>query len=88
MQSLDNLSEAAKIAHQAFLDMSNSKDMHFNFLKSLESKYESGGAPSIAENLELEKLLSIHDSNVAAFTAAMNAVTSEEEKKVLIQLIS
>ena len=88
MEPLDNLSEAAKIAHQAFLDMSNSKKMHFDYLESLESKYQSGGAPSIQENLELEKLLSIHDKNVAAFTTAMAAITSEDEKKVLIQLIS
>jgi len=88
MQPLDKLSEAAKIAHQAFLDMGNSKNMHFIFLESLEAKYNSGGAPSIAENLELEKLLSIHDKNVAAFTIAMAAVTSEDEKKILIRLIS
>ena len=88
MQSLDNLSEAVKIAHQAFIDMSNSKKMHFEYLESLEAKYQLGGAPSITENLELEKLLSAHDKNVVAFTAAMAAVTSEEEKKILIQLIS
>ena len=88
MQSLDNLSEAAKIAHRAFIDMSNSKKEHFVCLESLEIKYQSGGAPSLAENLELEKLLSIHDKNVAAFTTAMAAVTDEEEKKLLIQLIS
>lgn len=88
MQSLDNLSEAAKIAYQAFIDMGNSKKAHFDCLESLEAKYQSGGAPSLAENMELEKLLSIHDKNVAAFTAAMAAVTNEEEKKILIQLIS
>ena len=88
MQPLDKLSETAKIAHQAFIDMSNSKKEHFNFLESLEAKYQSGGAPSFAENSELEKLLSIHDKNVAAFTTAMAAVTNEEEKKTLIELIS
>ena len=88
MTSLDNLSETAKIAHQAFIDMSDSKKKHFDCLQSLEAKYQSGGAPSHAENMELEKLLSIHDKNVAAFTTAMAAVTDEEEKKLLIQLIS
>ena len=88
MQSLDSLSEAGKIAHQAFIDMSNSKREHFDCLESLEAKYQSGGAPSLAENLELQKLLSIHDKNVAAFTTAMAAVTNEEEKKILIQLTS
>ena len=88
MNALDNLSGAAKIAHQAFIDMSDSKKNHFDYLQALETKYESGGAPSIVENMELEKLLSIHDKNVAAFTTAMAAVTKEEEKKILITLIS
>ena len=88
MQPEDHLSEAGKIAQQAFVDMSNSKRQHFDFLESLEAKYQSGGAPSLAENQELEKLLSIHDKNVAAFTAAMAAVTDPQEKQLLIQLIS
>ena len=88
MKSADNLSEAGKIAHQAFVDMGDSKRQHFDFLESLEVKYQSGGAPSLAENLELEKLLSMHDKNVAAFTTAMAAVTDPEEKQILIQLIS
>lgn len=88
MKPEDNLSEAGKIAHRAFLDMSNSKKAHFDWLEALEDKYQSGGAPSLAENLELEKLLSTHDKNVAAFTTAMAAVKDEEEMKILIQLIS
>ncbi len=88
MQSVDGLSEEAKIAYQAFLDMSNSKAAHFNCLEAIESIYQSGGTPSIAENLELEKLLDNHDKNVLAFKAAMDAVTDSDEKKTLIQLIS
>ncbi len=88
MQSVDGLSEEAKIAYQAFLDMSNSKTAHFNRLESIETIYESGGVPSIAENLELEKLLANHDKNVLAFKTAMDAVTDSGEKITLIQLIS
>ena len=88
MPSIDGLSEEAKIAYQAFLDMSNSKAAHFNCLEAIETIYESGGVPSIAENLELEKLLANHDKNVLAFTTAMAAVTDSDEKKSLIQLIS
>ncbi len=88
MQSVDGLSEEAKIAYQAFLDMSNSKTAHFNCLESIETIYESGGVPSIAENLELEKLLANHDKNVLAFTTAMAAVTDSDEKKTLVQLMS
>ena len=88
MQPVDGLSEEAKIAYQAFLDMSHSKAAHFNCLKAIESIYESGGAPSIAENLELEKLLADHDKNVLAFKTAMAAVTGSDEIKTLIQLMS
>ena len=88
MQSVDGLSEEAKIAYQAFLDMSNSKAAHFNCLEAIETMYESGGVPSIAENLELKKLLANHDKNVLAFKTAMDAVKGSDEKKALIQLIS
>jgi hypothetical protein len=88
MPSVDGLSEEAKIAYQAFLDMSNSKAAHFSCLEAIESVYELGGVPSITENLELEKLLANHDKNVLAFKTAMDAVTDRDEKKTLIQLIS
>ena len=88
MQSVDDLSEEAKIAYQAFLDMSNSKAVHFSLLEVTETIYESGGVPSIAENLELEKLLANHDKNVLAFKTAMDAITDSDEKLILIQLIS
>ena len=88
MQSVDGLSQEAKIAYQAFLDMSNSKTVHFDCLEAIQAKYESGGAPSIVENLELENLLANHDKNVLAFKTAMAAVTDRDEKKTLIQLMS
>jgi len=88
MQSVDDLSEAAKLAYQAFLDMSNSKTAHFTCLEAHEFIYESGGIPSIAEKIEIEKLLSYHDKNVLAFKTAMTAVTDSEEKQTLIQLLS
>ena len=88
MQSVDNLSVAAKIAYQAFLDMSNSKTAHFYRLEAIEAKYKSGGVPSIAENLELERLLANHDKNVLAFKTALTAVTDSDEKQTLIELMS
>ena len=88
MQSVDDLSEEAKIAYQAFLDMSDSKTAHFSCLKAIQTAYESGGVPNIAENLELEKLLANHDKNVLAFKTAMAAVTDNDEKETLIQLMS
>ena len=88
MQSVDDLSEEAKIAYQAFLDMSNSKTAHFNCMEAIQTVYESGGVPNITENLELEKLLANHDKNVLAFKTALAAVTGNDEKKNLIQLMS
>ena len=88
MQSVDDLSEAAKIAYQAFLDMSDSKAAHYNCLQAIETKYKSGGAPSNTENMELEKLLARHDKNVMAFKTAMAAVTDSDEKNTLFQLMS
>jgi hypothetical protein len=88
MQTPDDLSEAAKIAYQAFVDMKQGKTAYFASLEAIENKYSSGGAPSLAENLELEKLLSIHDKNVLAFKSAMADVTDEAEKAALVQLLS
>ena len=88
MKSLDGLSEEAKIAYQAFRDMSNSKSAHFNCLEAIEAIHEFGGVPSLTENLELENLLANHDKNVLAFKTAMAAVTDRDEKKTLVQLMS
>ena len=88
MQSVDGLSEEAQIAYQAFLDMSASKVAHFSRLQALDTLYESGGVPSIQENLELEKLLASHDKNVLAFTTALAAVIDSDEKGALLQLMS
>jgi hypothetical protein len=88
MQSVDELSEAAQIAYQAFLDMSASKSAHFSCLEATNSAYEAGGVPSVAENLELEKLLTNHDKNVLAFQTAMDAVTDSDEMKNLLRFMS
>jgi hypothetical protein len=88
MSSADELSEAAQIAQRAFIDMSDSKEAHFNRLTALDKIYESGGIPSLAENLELEKLLANHDKNVMAFKTAIVAVTDDVEKMTLLQLMS
>ena len=88
MPSIDDLSDNAKLAYQAFLDMRNSKTAHFRCLQTIESTYVSGGVPSIAENLELLKLLTNHDRNVLAFKTAMSAITDDIEKRTLIEFMS
>ena len=54
MRPIESLSEEARIAYQAFLDMSKSKAEHFASMEALEFKYQSGGAPSLSEKLELD----------------------------------
>lgn len=88
MQSLDDMSQAAKTAYQAFIDMKQSKTAHFSCLEALEAKYEAGGAPSLAENVELEKLLANHDKNVLAFKTAMTQVSDDAEKQALVKLLT
>lgn len=88
MQSVDDLSEEATIAFQAFVDMGNSKKAHFNALHAIDTLYTSGGVPSITENLELERLLADHDKNVLAFKTAMAAVTDSDERQTLIEMMS
>ncbi len=82
------LTEEARIAYRAFQDMSQSKLQYFGFLQELDSKYKTGGGPSIAENLQLEKLLAAHDKNVMAFNTAMSAVENHEARLQLVKLMS
>ncbi|MFT5218420.1 MAG: hypothetical protein ACI9LO_001281 [Planctomycetota bacterium] len=88
MTGKENLSEAGAKAQQSFIDMSQSKNAHFDCLAALENKYQSGGAPSLVENLELQRLLAAHDKNVLAFKTAILAVTDDAEKQILYQLMS
>jgi len=86
--SVDDLTKEAKVAYQAFQDMSVSKEAYFHFLQDIDIKYKQGGAASIAENLQLEKLLGVHDKNVIAFNTAMTAVEGVEARNALIKMMS
>lgn len=88
MQIPENMSEQAKIAYQAFVDMKHSKAAHFACLEAIEKKYESGGIPGAEENRELESLLATHDRNVLAFKTALDNITDSDEKIRLVQLLS
>ena len=88
MQIPEDMSEEAKIAYQAFLDMKHSKAAHFACLQAIDKKYESGGVPGPAENRELEKLLATHDGNVLAFKTALDCISDCDEKAKLVQLLS
>ncbi len=85
---IDSLSTEAQIAYRAFVDMGASKKEYFDLLQDLDVKYKNGGGPSIAENLQLEKLLERHDKNVMAFNTAMAGVTDADARTALIELMS
>ncbi len=84
----DDLTEEANVAYQAFQDMGVSKQAYFHFLQDIDIKYKQGGTASIAENLQLEKLLGVHDKNVTAFNTAMTAVEGVEARNALIKMMS
>ena len=88
MAAIDDLSEAAQIAYQAYLDMRDSKHAHYDYLRVIENKYQSGGVPGPDETRKLEKLLADHDRNVLAFTTAMAGVTDRDEMASLVRLMS
>ncbi len=88
MAAIDDLSEAGKIAYQAFLDMRDSKHAHYDYLQAIDNKYHSGGVPGPDETRRLDKLLANHDRNVLAFKTAMTGVTDGEEMETLIRLMS
>ena len=78
----------AQIAWEAYKAMSRSKAEYFNLLQELDRKYREGGSPSIAENLQLEKLLKVHDGKVAAFNEAMNNVADKEAREMLLKKLT
>jgi hypothetical protein len=75
----------AQAAWNAYQVMGKSKVEYFGLLQEIDQKYKQGGSPSIAENLQLEKLLTTHSEKVAAFNAAMQAVTDKEARELLLK---
>lgn len=78
------LPQEAQFAWEAYQEMGSSKLAYFGLLQELDQKYRQGGSPSIAENLQLEKLLATHNEKVAAFNEAMQAVTDKQSRELLL----
>ena len=75
----------ARTALNAYQAMSASKTEYFGLLQQLDLKYKERGAPTIAENLKLEKLLQAHGEKVAAFNTSMQAVTNKATRELLLK---
>lgn len=78
----------AQIAWEAYQAMSRSKAEYFGLLQELDRKYREGGGPSIAENLQLEQLLKIHDGKVTAFNDAMHNVVDKDVRVTLLKKLT
>ena len=85
---VDQLTEEANVAYQAFQEMRKSKQTYFTYLQNIDVKYKSGGEASSSETEELSKLLTEHDKKVSAFNTAMAAVEDFDARTTLIKLMS
>ena len=79
------LPDEVRQALDAYRQMGKTKAEYFGYLQELDEKYPPGGSPTIAENLKLEKLLKAHDEKVNAFNMAMQAVTGEDAREILLK---
>ena len=88
INTTNKLPSSAQCAWEAYQGMGSSKAAYFGLLQELDRKYRAGGIPSIAENLQLEKLLAAHNEKVAAFNEAMQAVTDQETRELLLKKLT
>ena len=86
--SEDNLPLEVHKAWKAYQAMRESKSLYFGLLTDIDQQYREGGSPTLAETLQLEKLLRQHDDKVAAFNEAMAAITDAEARKLLLDKLS
>jgi len=86
--SENKLPEEAQRAWEAYQEMGVSKNAYFGFLREIDEKYQEGGEPTIAENLQLEKLLKAHDEKVKAFNEAMQNIVDSEARELLVKKLS
>ena len=79
------LPEEAQAAWDAYQVMGKSKIEYFGLLQEIDRKYREGGTPTLAENLQLEKLLKAHSEKVTAFNEAMQSVTDKTAREKLMK---
>ena len=84
----DELPPIAQVAWEAYQRMSATKNTYYEFLQSLEQKYDKGQTPSEEENRELEVMLKAHSETVANFNEAMRAVVDPDDRMLLLNKMS
>jgi len=75
----------AQAAWEAYMRMSVTKNTYYEFLQSLDQKYEKGQSPSEEENKELEVMLKAHSETVSKFNDAMRAVEDPDDRMLLLK---
>ena len=81
----NELPAIAQAAWEAYLRMSATKNTYYEFLQSLEQKYDKGESPSDEENQELEVMLKAHGETVSEFNEAMRAVEDPDDRMLLLK---
>ena len=84
----DKLPAVAQLAWEAYQRMSVTKNTYYEFLQSLEQKYDKGQTPSEEENRKLEVMLKAHSETVAEFNEAMRAVVDPDDRMLLLDKMS
>jgi hypothetical protein len=85
-EAIDNeLPAIAQAAWEAYMRMSATKNTYYEFLQSLDQKYDKGKTPSEDENKELEVMLQAHSKTVSAFNDAMRAVEDPDDRMLLLK---
>jgi hypothetical protein len=85
-EAIDNeLPAIAQAAWEAYMRMSATKNTYYEFLQSLDQKYDKGETPSEDENKELEVMLQAHSKTVSAFNDAMRAVEDPDDRMLLLK---
>jgi len=79
----NELPAIAQAAWEAYLRMSETKNTYYEFMQSLEQKYDKGKTPSEEENQRLEVMLKAPSVTVAEFNEAMRAVVDPDDRKLL-----
>ncbi len=80
----ETLPPITQAAWEAYMRMSATKNTYYEFLQSLDQKYEKGQTPSEEENKELEVMLKAHSKTVSKFNDAMRAVEDPDDRALLL----
>ena len=81
----DELPPVAQTAWEAYLRMSATKNTYYEFMQSLEQKYDKGETPTEEENQELAVMLQAHSETVSEFNEAMREVSDPDERMLLLK---